>query len=58
MNLGLFVIQLTVGALVFAHGAQKLLGWFGGFGLDGTAGYMQSVGLRHRRLMTAIAGGT
>ena len=29
---------------VFGHGAQKLLGWFGGFGVDGTAGYMESIG--------------
>ena len=46
MHIGLFLIQLVVGALVFGHGAQKLLGWFGGFGLEGTAGYMESIGLR------------
>src|SRR3954453_12762763 len=56
MHTGLFLIQLTVGALVFGHGAQKLLGWFGGFGLDGTAGYMESVGLRHGRLMAGVGG--
>jgi putative oxidoreductase len=56
MHIGLFLIQLTVGALVFGHGAQKLLGWFGGFGVEGTAGYMESIGLRHGRLMAASAG--
>jgi putative oxidoreductase len=56
MHTGLFLIQLTVGALVFGHGAQKLLGWFGGFGLDGTAGYMESIGLRHGRLMAGVGG--
>ena len=56
MHTGLFLIQITVGALLFAHGAQKLLGWFGGFGLDGTAGYMESIGLRHGRLMAGAAG--
>src|SRR3954463_2757589 len=56
MHTGLFLIQLTVGALVFGHGAQKLLGWFGGFGLDGTAGYMESIGLRHGRLMAVVGG--
>ena len=46
MHLGLFLIQLTVGALVFGHGAQKLLGWFGGYGFSGTMGYFTgSVGL-------------
>jgi putative oxidoreductase len=58
MHIGLFLIQLTVGSLVFAHGAQKLLGWFGGFGIEGTAGYMESVGLRHGKLMAASAGVT
>ena len=57
MHVGLFLIQLTVGALLFGHGAQKLLGWFGGFGITGTAGYMESLGLRHGRLMAASAGG-
>lgn len=56
MHIGLFLIQATVGALVFSHGAQKLLGWFGGFGISGTAGYMESIGLRHGRLMAASAG--
>jgi putative oxidoreductase len=56
MHFGLFLIQLTVGALVFGHGAQKLLGWFGGFGIEGTAGYMESIGLRHGKLMAASAG--
>jgi putative oxidoreductase len=58
MHIGLFLIQLTIGALVFAHGAQKLLGWFGGFGIEGTAGYMDSIGLRHGRLMAIAAGAT
>jgi putative oxidoreductase len=58
MHIGLFLIQLTVGALVFGHGAQKLLGWFGGFGIEGTAGYMESIGLRHGKLMAASAGAT
>ena len=56
MHIGLFLIQVVVGGLVFGHGAQKLLGWFGGFGIEGTAGYMESVGLRHGRLMAASAG--
>lgn len=56
MHIGLFLIQLVVGALLFGHGAQKLLGWFGGFGIEGTAGYMESIGLRHGKLMAASAG--
>ena len=40
MHIGLFLIQITIGALLFGHGAQKLLGWFGGFGFNGTMGFL------------------
>ena len=30
------ILRLTLGIVLFPHGAQKLLGWFGGFGFDGT----------------------
>lgn len=39
------VIRIALGAIFFAHGAQKVLGWFGGYGLKATAGYLTSVGL-------------
>ncbi len=40
------LIRVTLGVVVFAHGAQKSLGWFGGYGFDGTMGYFtQTVGL-------------
>jgi putative oxidoreductase len=56
MDVGLFLIHFTVGALVAAHGAQKLFGWFGGHGLDGTGGFMESLGLRPGRRLAAAAG--
>jgi putative oxidoreductase len=34
------VLRVTLGAIMFPHGAQKLLGWFGGYGLQGTMGFM------------------
>lgn len=38
--------RITLGLVVFPHGAQKLLGWFGGYGFEGTMGYMtQHMGL-------------
>lgn len=37
----LLVIRVVLGVIVFAHGAQKLFGWFGGSGLKGTAAYMK-----------------
>ena len=39
------VVRVTLGVIFFAHGAQKVLGWFGGYGLKGTTGYLVSTGL-------------
>ncbi len=36
MNIGLLLLRLTVGLTLAAHGTQKLVGWFGGPGLDAT----------------------
>ncbi len=41
----LLLIRLALGAVFFAHGAQKVFGWFGGYGLKGTVGYFQSLGI-------------
>lgn len=35
----LLVLRLGLGLMILPHGAQKALGWFGGYGLDGTMGY-------------------
>lgn len=41
-----FIIRLALGLMFFAHGAQKLLGWFGGYGWAGSMGfYTQTLGL-------------
>lgn len=34
-----FVLRVMLGIVMFPHGAQKLLGWFGGFGFAGTMGF-------------------
>ena len=34
------ILRLVLGLVFFAHGAQKLLGWFGGFGFSGTMGFL------------------
>ncbi len=40
------VLRLTLGLVMFPHGAQKLLGWYGGFGFDGTMGFFtQQMGM-------------
>jgi putative oxidoreductase len=45
-DLGLLALRLTVGGLLAGHGAQKLFGWFGGGGLKGTSGWLESMGFR------------
>jgi putative oxidoreductase len=56
MNLGLLVLRLIVGLLFFGHGAQKLFGWFGGYGLEGTGGFFESMGFPHGKRQAALAG--
>jgi putative oxidoreductase len=56
MQVGLFLIHLVVGVLIAAHGSQKLFGWFGGGGLEGTGGAMESLGLAPGRRMAVAAG--
>jgi putative oxidoreductase len=38
------IARLALGSVVFAHGAQKLFGWFGGFGFEGTMGFLTTQG--------------
>lgn len=58
MDAGLLLARLTLGTLMAAHGAQKLFGWFGGYGLTGTAGFFETLGFRPGRLFAAVAAGT
>ncbi|RNB91236.1 DoxX family protein [Brevibacillus fluminis] len=55
-NLGLLIIRLVVGLIFAAHGTQKLFGWFGGHGLKGTGGWLESIGIRPGVLMAFLAG--
>ncbi|MFY0731405.1 DoxX family protein [Pseudomonas sp. NFX15] len=55
---GLTVLRVVVGIVFAAHGSQKLFGAFGGYGLAGTAQYMESLGLTPGYLMATLAGGT
>jgi len=55
MDLGILIARIVLGALMAGHGAQKLFGWFGGYGLAGTAGFFQSLGFRPGRLFATVA---
>jgi putative oxidoreductase len=56
MKIGRLLLRVTVGALFFGHGTQKLFGWFGGRGLDATAKGFDGLGMRPGR-RNAIAAG-
>jgi putative oxidoreductase len=56
MNLGLTALRVVLGAVFFAHGAQKLFGWFGGHGLEATASAFDSIGLRPGKRTALLAG--
>ncbi|ABS24029.1 DoxX family protein [Bacillus cytotoxicus] len=58
MNMGLLIIRLIIGISFMGHAAQKLFGWFGGYGLKGTGGWMESIGLRPGVFMAFMAGAT
>ena len=55
--MGLLALRLTAGGLMAGHGAQKLFGAFGGYGLDGTAGWLESMGLKPGKPYALMAGG-
>lgn len=49
-------LRVPLGIIFAAHGAQKLFGWFGGYGLEGTGQWMASIGLEPGYLMALAAG--
>jgi len=56
MSAGLLLIRLVVGVLLVGHGTQKLFGWLGGYGIDGTGQYFEGIGFRPGRTFAALAG--
>jgi len=55
-SLNSLFLRVPAGIIFAAHGAQKLFGWFGGYGLAGTGGWMESIGLSPGYLMALAAG--
>lgn len=56
MEIGLLLVRIVVGLLLAGHGAQKLFGWFGGYGIAGTGGFFESLGYRPGKPMAVLAG--
>lgn len=56
VSVGLLVIRLVIGLAFIGHGAQKLFGWFGGYGPKGTGGWMESIGIKPGVAMAVAAG--
>src|SRR6186713_3194499 len=54
---GTLAVRIPIGIIFVAHGAQKLFGWFGGYGLHGTAQWMDSIGLSPGTALALLAGG-
>jgi putative oxidoreductase len=52
----MLVLRATIGILFMGHGLQKLRGWFGGHGLEGTAQFFESLGLRPGKRHASTAG--
>jgi len=58
MDLARLLVRLTIGGTFFVHGTQKLFGWFGGSGPEGTGQFFESLGLRPGRRNALAAGST
>jgi putative oxidoreductase len=56
VDVGLLILRLVLGLTFFAHGAQKLFGWFGGGGMKGTSGMMSKMGVRPPELWALVTG--
>ncbi|HET6506292.1 MAG TPA: DoxX family protein [Baekduia sp.] len=56
MDIAKLALRGTIGSLFVGHGTQKLFGWFGGHGPEGTGGYFESLGLRPGKRHAIAAG--
>ena len=52
------VLRLGIGGVMVAHGSQKLFGWFGGGGLEGTSAFFESTGIKPGKPSALLAGVT
>jgi putative oxidoreductase len=55
MSIGLLLARIVIGLLMAAHGAQKLFGWFGGYGINKTGDAFAHLGFRPGKAFAAAA---
>lgn len=55
LSAGLLVVRVVIGLVMAAHGAQKLFGWFGGYGLSKTGEFFVQLGFWPARALAATA---
>jgi putative oxidoreductase len=55
LGLGLLLVRLGIGLIMAAHGASKLFGWFGGYGLRGTGQFFEQMGFQPGVVFAAAA---
>jgi putative oxidoreductase len=56
LDFALLIMRVVTGLLFIGHGTQKLFGWFGGGGLEGTAQFFRKVGVRPAKFWALLAG--
>lgn len=54
-SVGLLILRIVVGLIFVGHGSQKMFGWFGGKGIPGQAGFIDTLGVRPARLFALIS---
>ncbi|MFJ2555183.1 MULTISPECIES: DoxX family membrane protein [unclassified Streptomyces] len=55
-DVGLLLLRVVLGLTMAAHGSQKLFGWFGGGGLDGTGAFFSASGYPSGKAFAVVAG--
>ena len=55
LSIGLLLIRVVAGLVMAAHGAQKLFGWFGGYGLNKTGEFFVQLGFQQGRAFATLA---
>jgi putative oxidoreductase len=56
MSTGLLLLRIVAGLILAAHGSQKLFGWFGGYGIAGTGGWLESIGFKPGKPLAVLTG--